>query len=109
WEADPQIKKAELIGGIVYMASPLTFDHAEMDSPLGGMFWVYATFTPGTKPGHNATTLMLKDAPQPDDYLRILPEYRGQCSVKGKYLKGAPELIGEICASSAAYDLHQKF
>jgi Uma2 family endonuclease len=108
WEADPKLKRAELIGGIVYMPSPLSFDHAEMDSPLGAIFWLYKAHTRGTATGHAATTLMLRDAPQPDDYLRVLPEYGGQCSVKGKYLRGAPELIGEICLSNAAYDLHQK-
>jgi Uma2 family endonuclease len=108
FEADPSLTRAELIGGIVYMPSPLSIDQGEMDSPLRGMFWLYTTYTPGTKAGHNATALMQSDAPQPDDYLRILPEYGGQCLVKGKYLKGAPELIGEICLSSTAYDLHQK-
>ncbi len=105
WEMHPEIKQAELIGGIVYMPSPLSVDHAEMDSPVGGVLWFYATHTPGTKAGHNATTLMLEDAPQPDDYLRILPECGGQCAIEGKYLKGAPELIGEICLSTANYDL----
>jgi Uma2 family endonuclease len=51
---------------------------------------------------------MLEDAPQPDDYLRIIPECGGQCTIEGKYLKGAPELVAELSLSSAAYDLHQK-
>ncbi|GEM_PF-4207213 len=34
--------------------------------------------------------LMLGDAPQPDEHMRILPEYGGQSRVVGKYLQGAP-------------------
>jgi Uma2 family endonuclease len=108
WELHSEIKKAELIGGVVYMASPLSFAHAETDGPLAGLFFMYTLATPGTTNGINATTLMLEDAPQPDDYIRILPEYGGKCLTEGKYLKGAPELIGEVCFSSKAYDLHQK-
>jgi len=108
WELHPEITRAELIGGIVYMPSPLSFEHAEMDSSVGGVIWYYGLHTPGTKSGANATTLLLHDAPQPDDYLRILPEYGGRCSIAGKYLAGAPELIAEVSLSSAAYDLHQK-
>lgn len=108
WELHPEIKRAELIGGTVYMPSPLSVEHAEMDSPIAGVFWFYSANTPGTKSGINATTQMLKDAPQPDDYLRILPECGGQCSIEGKYLNGTPELIGEVSLSSAAYDLNQK-
>jgi Uma2 family endonuclease len=108
WELNPEIKRAELIGGTVFMPSPLSFEHAETDSPVSGIFWLYSALTPGTRSGMNATTLMLEDAPQPDDYLRILPEYGGQCATEGKYLKGAPELIAEVSRSSAAYDLHQK-
>jgi Uma2 family endonuclease len=108
WELHPEIKRAELIGGTVFMPSPLSAEHAEMDSPVAGVLWLYSANTPGTKSGLNATTYMLEDAPQPDDYLRILPEFGGNCSKKGKYLKGAPELIAEVSLSSAAYDLHQK-
>ena len=40
--------------------------------------------------------------------LRILPECGGQSQLQGRLLRGAPELLAETCASSAAYDLHQK-
>jgi Uma2 family endonuclease len=57
----------------------------------------------------NATWLMGKDdAPQPDNALRILPEYGGQSQTKGRYAAGAPEFLAEICVSSTSYDLHQK-
>jgi hypothetical protein len=74
-------------------------------------FWLayYSIFTPGTRGAANATTLMLDAAPQPDVNLRILTEYGGQSTIEGKLLKGASELNAEVCASSASYDLHEKF
>lgn len=64
--------------------------------------------TPGTASGHNTTSFLLDDTPQPDLYLRIRPEYGGASRVEGKYLGGVPELLTEICRSSASYDLHVK-
>jgi Uma2 family endonuclease len=108
WEAHPEIKKAELIGGIVYMPSPLSVDHGEMDSDVGTWLGVYRAATPGTASGHNATSFILEDTLQPDNFLRILPEYGGSSRREGKYLGGRPELLAEICGSSASYDLHAK-
>jgi hypothetical protein len=108
WEADPDIKFAELIGGIVYMPSPLSIEHSEADLLVAHWLGHYAMCTPGLKPGSNATCKMLKDAPQPDLYLRLPNELGGACRVKGNYLIGAPEFIAEICLTSAAYGLHEK-
>ncbi len=47
--------------------------------------------------------------PQPDAYLRILPECGGQATVgSDSYVLGAPDLVAEVAASSASYDLHEK-
>jgi Uma2 family endonuclease len=108
WEAMPQVKLAELIGGIVYMPSPLSMDHSASDSRADTWLGTYAAFTPGCETGTNATWLMADDAPQPDVHLWILPEYGGQGRRQGKYARGAPELATEVCWSSTAYDLHQK-
>ncbi len=108
WEADPDIKKAELIGGQVYMPSPLSIEHADMDGDLGTWLGCYKATTPGTAIGHNATSFLLDETPQPDINLRILAEHGGKSWVEGKYLHGAPELLAEVCATSAAYDLHVK-
>jgi hypothetical protein len=108
WEADPEIKKAELIGGLVYMASPVTAEHGDMEGDVGHWLGAYKVATPGTASGHNSTSFILEDAPQPDLNLRILPEYGGRSWVEDRYLCGVPELLVEICRSSAAYDLHVK-
>jgi hypothetical protein len=109
WEQHPEIKFAELIGGIVYMPSPLTRLHGVADNHVSGWLWVYAAQTPGTEAGNNATTFMEEgETPQPDDYLRILPEFGGQSRNEGKYVGGAAELLVEVSVSSAAIDLNQK-
>jgi Uma2 family endonuclease len=108
WEADPEIKNAELIGGIVYMPSPVSLENGEMDGDVGGWLFTYKAATPGTACGHNTTSFILEDTPQPDLHLRIRPEYGGSSWVEGKYLGGVPELLTEICRSSASYDLHVK-
>jgi Uma2 family endonuclease len=48
------------------------------------------------------------ETPQPDDFLRILPEFGGRSGNQGNYVRGSPELLAEICVSSASYDLHEK-
>lgn len=109
WEAHPEIKNAELIGGTVYMPSPVSVEHGDMDGDVGAWLGVYRAATPGTASGHNTTSLILDDAAQPDLNLRILAEWGGGSWVEGKYLHGVPELLAEIARSSASFDLHVKF
>jgi Uma2 family endonuclease len=108
WEAMPDVKRAELIGGIVYMPSPLSVAHGEMTSRVDGWLLHYAVHTAGCAVGSATTWLMQKDAPQPDVHLRILPEYGGHSQPSGPFVQGAPELAAEVCLSSTSYDLHQK-
>jgi Uma2 family endonuclease len=103
--------KCELIEGVVYMASPLRYEsHAKPHGQI--MLWlgVYAAATPGVECADNATVrLDLDNEVQPDTLLRLLPACGGQTRVgDDDYLDGAPELIAEIAASSASYDLHDK-
>jgi Uma2 family endonuclease len=108
WEAMPHIKKAELIGGIVYMPSPISRKHGYVHNHVAHWLGQYATHTVGCQAGDDGTWLMQKDAPQPDVFLQILPEYGGHSRPSGPFVEGAPELIAEVCLSSTSYDLHQK-
>jgi Uma2 family endonuclease len=110
YEAMPDVKKAELIEGIVYMPSPVSRAHAAPDSIIQTWLGTYAARTPGTEAGSNATVrLGPKNVPQPDGLLWILPECGGQMRLDPKgYFLGPPELIVEVAASSAAVDLHGK-
>ncbi|MGD2183331.1 Uma2 family endonuclease [Lusitaniella coriacea] len=111
YNAMPHLKKAELIEGIVHMASPLRFEpHAEPHSDLMGWLWTYKIATPGVRLGDNPTVrLDLDNEPQPDVVLLIDPASGGQSRFsQDGYIEGAPELVVEIAASSAAIDLHAK-
>jgi Uma2 family endonuclease len=105
----PDHIKFELIGGIVYMASPLSRFHSRYDGKIGFMCELYSFSSPGTEVLHNATTILSEDdEPQPDLGLRILPEYGGLSRNQDKYVGGAVELIVEVAVSSRAIDLHAK-
>jgi Uma2 family endonuclease len=110
WEAMPQLKRAELLGGVVSMPSPLSLPHGDADMLVALWLSHFSLATPGCKPSHNATWLMSEvDAPQPDLSLRILPEYGGKSRVERQFGAGAPELVVEICLTSADRDLGEKF
>jgi Uma2 family endonuclease len=106
----PHVNKAELVEGVVHMPSPVSAEeHGEPHFDLNGWLFVYRAHTPHVRGGDNATLrLDIDNAPQPDGYLRLLPECGGQAKLVDGYVTGAPELIVEIAASSASYDLHEK-
>lgn len=109
YQAMPGVKKAELVEGIVHMASPLRFEsHAEPHAYIMGWLATYKAATPGVRLGDNPTVRLDADNElQPDALLRI--EQGGQSRIsEDDYVEGSPELIVEIAASSASYDLHEK-
>src|SRR5205809_273951 len=108
WDRLPDLKRAELIGGIVYLPSPLSRAHARLEPSVSLWLAYYDGFTPGSECLANGTWLMLDDAPQPDCALRVLPEYGGQSRMEGDLCAGAPELVVEVSASSQSYDLGPK-
>jgi len=110
YEAYPGDEKFELIGGVVYVASPVSSDHGEYNEELGFLCGLYRRATPGTQLLYNATAVLgKKSEPQPDCSLRILQEFGGQSVVnERKIVVGSPELGAEIAYSSRAIDLHHK-
>jgi len=111
YAAMPDLKKAELINGVVYMPSPVL--HEEHGSPhfdVIGWLAYYRAMTAGVDGGDNSTLRLQVGAnrPQPDAFLRILPSFGGRSTTVDGYVVGGPELIAEISASSASYDLHDK-
>lgn len=111
YEGTPDDFKAELIGGIVYVASPLRREHGTRHVDLATVFGLYRASTPGVDAGDNATIILGDDAePQPDLYMRIRSEFGGQSQITPKgYIEGAPELVAEIAHSSRSIDLHGKY
>jgi hypothetical protein len=108
WELLPDLKHAQLLEGIVYMASPVSNRHGGFHGDFAGWIAVYRAHTPGCEVVLDATSLMETDAPQPDITLRILPAFGGQTRDEGLYTAGAPELTVEVAASSRARDLGPK-
>lgn len=111
YSAMPHVKKAELIEGIVYMASPLRFEpHAEPHGDLIGWLWTYKIASPGVRMGDNPTVrLDLDNEPQPDALLMIDAVCGGRAYIsEDGYVEGSPELVAEVAASSASIDLGDK-
>ena len=109
YDAMSHLKKAELIEGIVYMASPLRIrQHGEPHSSIITWLGVYKASTPGVQLGDNCTVRLDADnEPQPDALLRV--ETGGQSTIsEDGYVSGAPELIAEIAASTVSIDVHEK-
>jgi len=111
YKAMPEVKKAELIEGEVFMGSPVGWEsHGEQHSELITWLGVYMAHMPGTATADNATVrLDPKNEPQPDAALIVRPEYGGQVRKSGKYVSGAPEFVAEVSGSSAGIDLNRKF
>lgn len=111
YAAHPEIAKAELIEGVVYMPSPVRHIlHGAPQLLVAGWIAVYLASTPGVDGGDNSTLrLDLENEPQPDVLLRLSSKLGGRSQVAADgYLEGAPELIVEISASTASYDMNQK-
>jgi Uma2 family endonuclease len=108
YAAMPDLKKAELIDGIVYMAPPLRAEfHGIPHSRLQSLVQVYAARNPGFLVADNSTLrLDNRNQPQPDVFLMRTP---GNAHFdEDGHACGPPELVAEIAASTVSYDLHQK-
>ena len=111
YSAMPNLKKAELIEGIVYMPAALRFkSHGQPHGWIMTWLGTYEAMTPGVALGVEPTVrLDIDNEPQPDAVLLIMPEAGGQARLsEDDYIEGAPELVVEIAASSVAIDLHAK-
>jgi Uma2 family endonuclease len=110
YESRPDEGKFELIGGIVYMASPLKRKHGTYDPKLSLVLSVYEAATAGVEIATNMTAILGEHSePQPDAILRILTEFGGQSKYnEDDYLVGPPELVAEIAHSSRAIDMNRK-
>ncbi len=111
YNALPCLRKAELIEGVVYMPAALRFrSHGEPHGNL--VIWLgnYKVATPGVNLGVEPTVRLDADnSPQPDAVLLIDSSCGGQSRIsEDDYVEGAPELVVEIAASSAAIDLGDK-
>ena len=110
YEAYPEDVKFELIGGIVYLASPVKRLHGTYSPQLSLVLTAYKAGTPGLEVADNMTAILGQESePQPDLMLRLLKECGGQSEYnEDDYLVGAPELVAEVAHSSKAIDMGRK-
>lgn len=108
--ARPDIKKAELVEGVVYVASPVrTSVHGQPHARIMGWLVAYEARTPGVFVADNSTVLLdLDNELQPDAFVWRTEPGGPRLDDEG-YMAGAPQLVVEVAASSASYDLHDKF
>src|SRR5438105_693857 len=71
----PDIKRAELVQGVVYVPSPTRYDlHDDQHSAVATWLGVYASRVPGVKAGNGGTVFLGDDTEvQPDGFLFRLP------------------------------------
>src|SRR5438874_10548461 len=83
YDATPNLKKAELIDGVVIMPPPVSAGgHSSPHFDLIGWLSVYRNATPGVEGGDNGSLrLDLDNMPQPDAFLRILESCGGQSRI----------------------------
>lgn len=112
YEAMPKHVRAELIKGVVYMASPVRVDyHGRPHAFMMAFLINYSVATSGVDSLDNVSYVARDDyEPQPDCVMRIEEACGGKSRVNDDdYLEGSPELIVEIASSSVSFDLREKF
>jgi hypothetical protein len=111
YDAMPELKKAELIEGVVYLFPHVRYrEHAIPHAEIAGWLGYYQAFTPGVCAGNNVTVRLDADNEfQPDVAMLIQPARGGQVRLSDDdYVEGGPELVAEVAASSVSIDLNTK-
>ena len=108
--ARPDIKKAELVEGVVYVASPVRLSkHGAPHAAMVAILVSYAARHPGLAAfADNSTVLLDPDNEVQPDVMLFRLEHGTARENDAGYVEGAPDLVVEIAASSASYDLHDK-
>ena len=99
--AHPEVKKAELIDGTVFIETTVGSEHANIHKFIMTLIGVYEASHPGVQGLDNGSVLISGSEVQPDASLRLL---RDGASTDTGIIVGPPELVVEVSASSYAYD-----
>ena len=107
----PEVKKAELIEGIVYMPGRVSsVYHAQPHATLGGWLGTYSSRSRSLMGGIQGSIFLDGyNEFQPDVLLRIETKAGGQSHLDEEgFVVGTPEFIIEVATSSASIELHTK-
>jgi Uma2 family endonuclease len=107
--ARPDINRAELVDGIVWVGGRVRArEHGEPHAWMVGWIGSYRVNHPDLKSGSQPTVILDdRNEVQPDTLL-WWPKPGGPRVNEDQSIEGPPQLIVEVAASSASYDLHQK-
>jgi Uma2 family endonuclease len=109
--ARPDIRKAELVEGVVYVASPARAGQHGTPANLV-RFWLsaYAMVNPAIEVADDSTVFLSETSEVQPDVCLYWKSGTGEGVrlTETGYLEGAPPLVAEVAASSASYDLHDK-
>jgi Uma2 family endonuclease len=110
YDAMPDGRKAELLRGVVCLASPARRRHGRPHARL--LYWLqtYEEATPGVEAADAITVrLDLENEPMPDAILCVEPSLGGQTGISpDDYVEGPPELVAEVSAGTLRHDLGLK-
>lgn len=108
YDAMPDLKKAELVDGEVYVGSPTLPTHGYAHAHLVTLLTLYAARTTNLVCADNTTVrLDMDNEVQPDALLRVATGGRSQVG-SDRYIEGPPELVAEVSLTSVSRDLHSK-
>lgn len=106
----PDLRRAELVEGVVYVASPVRNTHGVGTTSIAAWLGAYVRGRQGLHIRDNVTVRLDADTEvQPDVLLRRDETLGGRSRISGDdFIEGAPELVVEVALSSASIDLNAK-
>ena len=111
YEAMPNLKKAELIEGIVFLTFAVrALQHGSPHAALVGCLGVYRAATLGVRAADSTSVrLDLENEPRPDGLMLIESACGGQTRISlDDFVEGAPELVAEVAVGLESIELHDK-
>ena len=106
WEQIPNLKHAELIKGVVYLASPVSVAHGAYDSILNWWLRHFNLVSGKEFLITGDTTFLLPDGSSLQPDAAMISGAEGKAG--DQYLEAIPDLVGEVAYSSQSYDLGPK-
>jgi Uma2 family endonuclease len=102
--------KAELVEGVVYVASPVRYEqHDKQAAFVRGWLFAYAAKHPAVELGNDATLILDNDNEvQPDAFLFLRDDPASPKPNEAGFLVGAPQLVVEVAGSSMSRDVGDK-
>jgi len=102
--------KAELVEGVVYVASPVRYEyHDKQAAFVRGWLFAYAARHRDVELGNDATLILDNDNEvQPDAFLFLRNDPTSPKPNPNGLLVGAPQLVVEVAGSSMSRDLGDK-